>query len=175
MTAERSFKQNPHKFADKLFQKLQKSGTPSFSAETAFDYFQKIYTDKYWKGYCLHSSRRNACSTQIPQASFSRYDVPPMLKFAKALNGREMVQHQVSMLLLMFHTRSVNPSKILLLNLQENFGKQKMSLLTGLKHLLCGYQNRMTLLQEQNFALLQLLPQLRKPFSQLLQRDYNSS
>jgi hypothetical protein len=45
ITAERSFKQNPHKFADKLFQKLQKSGTPSFSAETAFDYFQETYTD----------------------------------------------------------------------------------------------------------------------------------
>ena len=43
--AERSFKQNPHKFADKLFQKLQKSGTPSFSAETAFDYFQETHTD----------------------------------------------------------------------------------------------------------------------------------
>jgi hypothetical protein len=69
-----------------------------------------------------------------------------MLKFAKALNGREMVQHQASMLLLMFHTRSVNLSKILLLNLQEKFGEQKMSLLTGLRHLLCCYQNLMTLL-----------------------------
>ena len=45
ITAERSFKQNPHKFADKLFKKLQKSGTPSFSAETAFNYFQETYTD----------------------------------------------------------------------------------------------------------------------------------
>ena len=94
----------------------------------------------------LYIQLQKECSPQIPQASFSRYDVPPMLKFAKALNGREMVQHQASMLLLMFHTRSVNLSKILLLNLQEKFGEQKMSLLTGLRHLLCCYQNLMTLL-----------------------------
>ena len=36
------------------------------------------------------------------------------------------------MLLLMLHTGSVNLSKILWLNLQEKFGAQKMSLLTGL-------------------------------------------
>ena len=48
----------------------------------------------------LYIQLQKECSHQIPQASFSRSDVPPMLKFAKALNGREMVQHQASMLLL---------------------------------------------------------------------------
>ena len=45
ISAERSFKQDPHKFASKLFEKQQRSGSPSFSAETAFKYFQETYTD----------------------------------------------------------------------------------------------------------------------------------
>ena len=45
IAAERSFKKDPHKFASKLFQKQEQSGTPSFSAETAFKYFQETYTD----------------------------------------------------------------------------------------------------------------------------------
>ena len=44
ISAERSFKQDPHKFASKLFEKQQRSGSPSFSAETAFKYFQETYT-----------------------------------------------------------------------------------------------------------------------------------
>ena len=45
IAAERSFKKDPHKFASTLFQKQQQSGSPSFSAETAFKYFQETYTD----------------------------------------------------------------------------------------------------------------------------------
>ena len=145
ITAERSFKQNPHKFADKLFQKLQKSGTPSFSAETAFDYFQETYTDN-GRDF-VYTAPEGMQPPNPPSIIFSLRCPTHAEIFAKALNGREMVQHQASMLLLMFHTRSVNLSKILLLNLQEKFGEQKMSVLTGLKHLLCCYQNLVTLLQ----------------------------
>ena len=94
----------------------------------------------------LYIQLQKECSTQIPQASFSLYVVQPMLKFAKALNGREMVQCSPGFNALTYvpwpymYTRSVNLSKILLLNLQEKFGEQKMSLLTGLKHSLCCYQ-----------------------------------
>jgi len=42
---EKSFRSDPHKFASKLFSKNQKSGTPTFAAEEAYDYFKQTYRD----------------------------------------------------------------------------------------------------------------------------------
>ena len=46
LQAEKSFRSNPHKFAQNLFSKEQNSGKPTFSAETAQQYFQETYRDE---------------------------------------------------------------------------------------------------------------------------------
>jgi len=46
IAAERFFRENPHKFAAKLFGKLKNSGKPSFSKEEAQQYFEKTYRDE---------------------------------------------------------------------------------------------------------------------------------
>ena len=46
LTAEKSFRRDPHKFAAKLFNKTQKCGEPTFSAEAAQQYFEKTYGDE---------------------------------------------------------------------------------------------------------------------------------
>jgi hypothetical protein len=46
LNAEKAFRKDPHKFAENLFNKTQKSGKPTFSAETAQNYFEKTYRDE---------------------------------------------------------------------------------------------------------------------------------
>ena len=46
IAAEKFFRENPHKFAAKLFGKLKNSGKPSFSKEEAQQYFEKTYRDE---------------------------------------------------------------------------------------------------------------------------------
>ena len=83
IAAERSFKKDPHKFASTLFQKQQQSGSPSFSAETAFKYFQETYTDM---GRDFVYTAPEGMHYPSPPNFISLYVVQPMLKFAKALN-----------------------------------------------------------------------------------------
>ena len=45
MLSEKAFKNDPNKFAEKLFQNKKASGTPKFSASTAQQYFETTYTD----------------------------------------------------------------------------------------------------------------------------------
>ena len=44
--AEKSFRENPHKFAARLFHGKEQSGKPLFTADTAQEYFAKIYRDE---------------------------------------------------------------------------------------------------------------------------------
>jgi hypothetical protein len=44
--AERTFKQNPHKYAQNLFKGESLNGSPTFSQKEAEDYFQKLYHDE---------------------------------------------------------------------------------------------------------------------------------
>ena len=153
---------NAHKFASKLFEKQQRFGSPSFSAETAFKYFQETYTDV--ERDFIYTAPEGMQHPN-PPILFSLYDAQLMLKFAKASDGRETVHHLVLMLLLMYHIRNANLSKSLLLNLLGKSGGKKIFLLTGLRHLLCCCLNLKIWLQFQNFAPLQLLAQLEKSFS----------
>ena len=45
MAAEKRFKRDPNVFAQKLFQKVAKSQSPTFSAQQAEDFFRKTYSD----------------------------------------------------------------------------------------------------------------------------------
>ena len=76
------------------------------------------------------------------------------------------------MLVLTLHSRSINLFKFFV-RFTRKTSPAKDALLTWLKHLLCCYQNLITLLPEQNFALLQLLAKLQKLFLIMLQRDKN--
>ena len=46
IATEKAFRQNPHVFASKLFDKHQKSSNPDFSAETVQNYFEQTYQDE---------------------------------------------------------------------------------------------------------------------------------
>jgi len=139
ITAERSFKQNPHKFADKLFQKLQKSGTPSFSAETAFDYFQETYTDN---GRDFVYTAPEGMQLPNPPSIIFSLRCPTHAEICKSIKRKRNGATPG------FNALTYVPYKKCksLQNFVVKFGEQKMSLLTGLRHLLCCYQNLMTLL-----------------------------
>jgi hypothetical protein len=65
--AEKSFRTNKNKFAAHLFQSEQQNNTPTFSAETAQQYFQDTYRDL----------NRNHCYAPLPE--FERPNLPEQL------------------------------------------------------------------------------------------------
>ena len=60
---------DPNKFAFNLFQGKQKNGTPTFSAETAKEYFEKTYRDKDRK-YSFSALPEMSCP-QLPSSFYS--------------------------------------------------------------------------------------------------------
>ena len=66
---EKSFRIDPNKFAFNLFQGKQKNGTPTFSAETAKEYFEKTYRDEDRK-YSF-SALPEMSRPQLPSSFFS--------------------------------------------------------------------------------------------------------
>ena len=67
IAAENTFRKNPHNFASKLFDKVQKSDKPAFSAEIAQNYFEQTYRDE------------NREHTYSPLPDFQRPDLPSYL------------------------------------------------------------------------------------------------
>ena len=46
MAAELKFRQNPNKLANNLFNHNKQAGIPDFTADVAYTYFQKVYSDE---------------------------------------------------------------------------------------------------------------------------------
>ena len=65
--AEKSFRTNPYKFASNLFKSQQQNNSPTFSAETAEQYFQNTYRD-------LNRDHR-----YVPLPEFQRPHLPEQL------------------------------------------------------------------------------------------------
>ena len=57
MAAELKFRQNPNKFANNLFNQNKQADIPDFTADVAYTYFQKVYSDE----------QRSYTYTQLPE------------------------------------------------------------------------------------------------------------
>jgi len=91
MSCEKKFRTDPNKFASNLFQGKQKNGTPTFSAETAKEYFEKTYRDED-RNYSF-SALPEMSRPQLP-TSFFHCAVLQRQKLGRVFAGKEMEQHQ---------------------------------------------------------------------------------
>ena len=84
--AEKKFRADPHKFAAKLFNKDQQHGQPSFSAETAQQYFEKTYRDE--KMHHVYAPLPDFQRPPIPSQVFS-LRCPTANELNKSINKKK--------------------------------------------------------------------------------------
>ena len=69
ISAEKSFKEDPNKFAKKIFAQKKPQGVPQFSADDAYTYFEKNYHDA--QRNCTYSALPQMVRPEIPSHFFS--------------------------------------------------------------------------------------------------------
>ena len=83
--AEKDFRADPHKFAAKLFNVAQQNGKPTFSAETAQQYFEKTYRDE--KRDHTYTPLPDLERPPIPTQVFS-LRCPTVMEMKKSINKK---------------------------------------------------------------------------------------